>query len=104
MSTVRFGLVGYGAWGGHHARAIASVPAASLVAIAAHSPESCARAAADHPTARVYPDYRKMLVQEGLDVVDVVLPSHLHHGVAADVLKSGRHLLLEKPMALSLAD
>src|SRR5205085_7236913 len=33
-----------------------------------------------------------------------VLPSHLHHPVATDVLKSGRHLLLEKPMALTLAE
>jgi myo-inositol 2-dehydrogenase/D-chiro-inositol 1-dehydrogenase len=102
--SVRFGLIGYGAWGSHHARAITSVPAASLVAIAAHSEASCEKARADHPQARVYPDYRKMLVQEGLDVVDVVLPSHLHHEAAADVLKSGRHLLLEKPMALTLAE
>ncbi|MBN9121813.1 MAG: Gfo/Idh/MocA family oxidoreductase [Planctomycetes bacterium] len=103
MPGVRFGLVGYGAWGGHHARAIASVPGAELVAIAAHSEVSCARAGADHPGARVYADHRAMLAQERLDVADVVLPSHLHHAVAKDVLLSGRHLLLEKPMALSLA-
>lgn len=100
--TARFGLIGYGAWGGHHARAIASVPGARLVAVAAHSPASCAKAAADHPTARVYADAADMLAGEDLDVVDVVLPSHLHHRTARDVLHSGRHLLLEKPMCLSL--
>ena len=104
MPGVRFGLIGYGAWGSHHARAIASVPAAELVAVAAHSEASCAKARADHPQARVYADYREMLAREELDVVDVVLPSHLHHAVAQDVLQSGRHLLLEKPMALSIAD
>jgi myo-inositol 2-dehydrogenase/D-chiro-inositol 1-dehydrogenase len=102
MPGVRFGLVGYGAWGGHHARAIASVPGAELVAVAAHSEASCAKARADHPHARVHADYREMLAREELDVVDVVLPSHLHHAVARDVLLSGRHLLLEKPMALNL--
>src|SRR4051794_38238117 len=102
MCAVRFGLIGYGAWGSHHARAVAAVPAAELAAVAAHSAESCAKAKADHPSARVYADYRELLAKEELDVVDVVLPSHLHHAVAADVLKSGRHLLLEKPMALSL--
>lgn len=104
LSNIRFGLIGYGAWGGHHARAITSVPGAELVAIAAHLEASCQRARADHPRAHIHPDYRAMLDQEQLDVVDVVLPSHLHHAVAADVIRSGRHLLLEKPMALTLEE
>src|SRR5262245_36221545 len=102
MLAVRFGLIGYGAWGVHHARAVATVPGAELVAVAAHSEGSCAKARADHPQARVYADYREMLAREELDVVDVVIPSHLHHPVARDVVLSGRHLFLEKPMALSL--
>jgi myo-inositol 2-dehydrogenase/D-chiro-inositol 1-dehydrogenase len=103
MTVARFGLIGYGAWGSHHARAIASVPGAQLVAVATRSQASCARATADHPGARVYADACDMLASEELDVVDVVLPSHLHHQAAKDVLLSGRHLLLEKPMCLELA-
>jgi myo-inositol 2-dehydrogenase/D-chiro-inositol 1-dehydrogenase len=103
MSALRFGLVGYGAWGSHHARAIRSVPGLELVAIAANSEASCGRANSEHPGARVYADHREMLARETLDVVDVVLPSHLHFAVSRDVLESGRHLLLEKPMTLSLA-
>src|SRR5437763_8541140 len=103
MQPVRFGLIGYGAWGRHHARAIASVPGCELAAVAAHSEASCAAARADHPAARVHADYRELLAREDLDVVDVVLPSDLHYPVAKDVLLAGRHLLLEKPMALTLA-
>jgi myo-inositol 2-dehydrogenase / D-chiro-inositol 1-dehydrogenase len=102
MSIVRFGLIGYGAWGSHHARAITSIERAELVTIAAHSEPSCSRARADHPSARVHADYRAMLSGDEIDVVDVVLPSHLHFSVAKDVLQLGRHLLLEKPMALGL--
>lgn len=102
MQHVRCGLIGYGAWGQHHARAIQSCADARLVAIAARSDESVARARRDHPQARVYSDYRQMLAAEGLDLCDVVLPSDLHFEVASAVLESGRHLLLEKPMALSL--
>jgi myo-inositol 2-dehydrogenase/D-chiro-inositol 1-dehydrogenase len=102
MRTIRFGLIGYGAWGSHHARAITEVPGAELVAVAAHSDTSCDRARTDHPRAVVYPDYRDLLAREQLDVVDVVLPSDVHYTVARDVLASGRHLLLEKPMALRL--
>jgi myo-inositol 2-dehydrogenase/D-chiro-inositol 1-dehydrogenase len=104
MSFVRFGLVGYGAWGRHHAQAIAAVPAAKLIAVAANAGASCARAQADHPQAHVYADYRELLAHEDLDIVDVVLPSDLHFSVGRDVLAAGRHLLLEKPMALAVAD
>ena len=104
MTKVRLGLIGYGAWGSHHARAIGAARDAELVAIAGHSLESCGRAAAEHPECRVYDDYRRLLQEQRLDAVDVVLPSDLHYEVAADVLRSGRHLLLEKPMTLCIDD
>jgi myo-inositol 2-dehydrogenase/D-chiro-inositol 1-dehydrogenase len=104
VDRIRFGLIGYGAWGSHHARAIAAEAGAELAAIAARSEATRRQAAADHPQARVYADYREMLAHEALDAVDVVLPSHLHAEAARAVLESGRHLLLEKPMALTLAD
>jgi myo-inositol 2-dehydrogenase/D-chiro-inositol 1-dehydrogenase len=103
MRPVRFGLIGYGAWGAHHARAIAATAGAELAAVAARSDQSQARARADHPAARVVADYRDLLALPGLDVVDVVLPTDLHYEVGRAVLESGRHLLLEKPMALEVA-
>ena len=104
MSEIRFGLIGYGAWGSHHARAINLVPDASLVAVAARSEASQERARAEQPSAKVHADYREMLAREDLDAVSVVLPSDLHFEVGSAVLESGRHLLLEKPMALSVED
>jgi myo-inositol 2-dehydrogenase/D-chiro-inositol 1-dehydrogenase len=103
MPAVRVGLIGYGAWGRHHARAIASVPEAVLTAICARSPEAAAAAHADHPRATIYADYRELLDREDFELCDVVLPSDLHYDVSRAVLESGRHLLLEKPMALDLS-
>lgn len=100
-SPLRFGLIGYGAWGSHHARAINSVQGATLTAVCSRSEQSREQAQTDHPQTRVYADYRKMLAREQLDAVSVVLPSDLHYEVAKAVLESGRHLLLEKPMALN---
>ena len=102
MADVRCGLIGYGAWGQHHARAIRAAEGAVLAAVCARSQESQANARADHPDARIYADHREMLAKEELDLCDVVLPSDLHFPVATDVLESGRHLLLEKPMALTV--
>jgi myo-inositol 2-dehydrogenase/D-chiro-inositol 1-dehydrogenase len=102
MKIIRFGLIGYGAWGTHHARAIASHPEACLAAIATRS-ESSQRAAQEaHPTAAIHADYRQMLLTEALDVVAVVLPTDLHFEAAAAVLERGCHLLLEKPMCPTL--
>jgi myo-inositol 2-dehydrogenase/D-chiro-inositol 1-dehydrogenase len=99
---LRCGLIGYGAWGAHHARVIAANPEASLVAIAARSEATRERARQDHPDSQVRGDYRDLLACD-LDCVAVVLPSHLHFEASHAVLQSGRHLLLEKPMCLSLA-
>ena len=101
---VRFGLIGFGAWGKHHADAIRKTAGAQLVAIAARSEESTAAAREAYPQAMAYTDYRQMLERDDLDVIDIVLPSHLHHEVASAALTSGRHVLLEKPMCLSVAD
>lgn len=101
-SPIRCGLIGYGAWGAHHARALAQARGAVLTAVCARSEASRSKAAEEHPEARVYADYREMLAREELDLVDVVLPSDLHYEVGRAVLEAGRHLLLEKPMTLSV--
>jgi myo-inositol 2-dehydrogenase/D-chiro-inositol 1-dehydrogenase len=103
MPPVRFGLIGYGAWGSHHAQAIALHPRAQLCAIAARTPATLDRAKTDFPTANGYTDYRQMLQREKLDAVVIVLPTDLHLEAASAVLESGCHLLLEKPMALTAA-
>ena len=104
MSDIRFGLIGYGAWGRHHAAAIAKTPGARLVAIAAKTEASQAAARADYPDAAVHGDFHELATRNDLDVIDVVLPSHLHYEAASAALNNDKHLLLEKPMTLSLTD
>jgi myo-inositol 2-dehydrogenase/D-chiro-inositol 1-dehydrogenase len=104
VNEVRFGLIGYGAWGSHHAAAIAQTPGARLVAIAARSEASKSAAAAAHSDAALHSDYRELVARKDLDVVDIVLPSDLHFDAAYAALEAGKHLLLEKPMALTVAD
>ena len=103
-APVRFALIGYGAWGRHHARAVSETPGAELAAICCRSDEARSHAAAAHPNVPLYDDYRALVADAKFDVGDVVLPSHLHHEVGRAVLESGRHLLLEKPMALTDRD
>ena len=104
MEDLRFGLVGFGAWGRCHAEAIAKTRGARLVAIAEQSDQTQAAARQTYPEAQVVGDYRELVGRDDLDVIDIVLPSHVHHEVASAVLASGKHLLLEKPMCLSVED
>jgi myo-inositol 2-dehydrogenase/D-chiro-inositol 1-dehydrogenase len=101
--TVRFGLIGYGLWGRHHARAIAQAPGATLAAIACRTPETAAAARTDWPDAVVELDYRALLVQTDIDAVDIVVPNDLHEEIGAAALEAGKDVLLEKPLAPTLA-
>ena len=60
-TPVRFGLVGFGAWGQHHANAITVTDGAELVAIAARSDASVEAASKTYPAADVYSDFREPL-------------------------------------------
>ena len=53
---------------------------------------------------RVYPDLDELLADDRIDLVDICLPSHLHARAAIRVMKAGKAVLVEKPMALSNAD
>jgi myo-inositol 2-dehydrogenase/D-chiro-inositol 1-dehydrogenase len=102
-NKIRFGLIGFGAWGRHHARAIAECPSADLTAISTRSLANQTEARKRHPASQIFDDYHQMLSLPDIEVVDIVLPTDLHFAVAADSLQAGKHLLLEKPMALTLA-
>lgn len=102
-SPVGFGVIGYGAWGSHHARAAAECPDTRLIAIAARSTAAQAAVREKHPQTPVVADYQELLKNPAVEVVSVVLPNDLHHQVGCDVLAAGKHLLLEKPMSLSVA-
>lgn len=101
--TLRFGLVGAGRWGAHHAAAIRQTPGAELAAVTVSSPESAGRVAAELGVP-AFADWREMLARAdlALDVVDIVTPNALHAAIALAALEAGRHVLVEKPMAITL--
>ena len=100
--TVRFGLVGYGLWGRHHARAIAHAPGATLTAIACRTEATAAAARQDFPSVPVHLDYREFLARTDVDAVDVVVPNDLHAEIGVAALEAGKDVLLEKPLAPTL--
>ncbi len=99
--SVRLAVIGVGHLGRHHARLAATVPRASLVAVV-DVVEDRAREAARATGALALTDYRALFGR--VDAVVVAVPTVDHLRVAREFLDRGVHVLVEKPMAASLAD
>lgn len=105
--AMRFGLIGYGLWGKHHAEAIVNAPGAELAAIACASERTAAEARTAFPNLPVVVGYQALLAQKsqfGLAAVDIVVPNYLHAEIGIAALDAGLDVLLEKPMAPSVAE
>lgn len=101
---VRIGFIGAGGIARHHMRSLAAISEAKVVAFAEPSPASMARMVEAYPdTAQlpVYEDYRQMLKEVDLDAVEIHSPHTLHYAQGMDVLRAGKHLLMEKPLVCS---
>ena len=101
---VRFALAGFGAWGKLHAKSIHENPEARLVAITAPTEATRHEAAAAYPEAQIFSDAAEMIAKAEFDIIDIATPSHTHREIALSAMKAGRHVLLEKPMAITLDD
>lgn len=101
---MKVGIVGFGGWGSIHARAVSHLQDHELVAIACRTGETAERAWEEYPEVTVYTEYEKLLREPAVEAVHVVVPSYLHLEVALAALEAGKHVILEKPMALSLTE
>ena len=104
MPPVRFALAGFGAWGKFHAQSIAGNPDATLVAISAPSEASREEARKLYPEAQIFADSLEMIAKADFDIIDIATPSHTHREIALAAMQKGKHVLLEKPMAITLED
>lgn len=102
MSKLRVGIVGSGFGGAVHAPAFALHPRFEVVAIA--SPVNAERVARERKIPRAFRSAEEMLAGAELDVVSVASPPFDHHRSAIAALAAGKHVLCEKPLALTVAE
>ncbi len=112
MDTIGIGLIGTGFMGKSHAmayRAMPSVfsppPAVPVLEMLADATEELARQGAESlGFARWTADWRALVTDARVDVVDITAPNHLHKEMALAAAAAGKHIYCEKPLALTAAD
>ena len=103
----RFAMCGAGWIARMHARSIAAVPGAELVAVHNHRRPSLEEFTADHPAPVATTDWDEFLAAVsggGADVAVVATPNALHAPQSIALMRAGAHVLVEKPMAVSVQE
>jgi len=101
---VRVAIVGAGAWGINHVRAMSRTAGAELVLVCDASPQARARARALAPAARLGADVAEAIAATDVDAIVLATPAKDHAEQARQALNAGKHVLVEKPLALDVAD
>lgn len=100
---MKFGILGCGMIANIHADAIKNIENATLVGVADNYFEFAEKFAVKHGV-KAYANYQEMLADEDIDVVCICTPSCFHSSNAIEAMSAGKHVVLEKPMALSTKD
>jgi predicted dehydrogenase len=101
MNKIKCAVVGTGYLGKFHAEKYASLPDCELVAVVDIN-EAAAKAVAEKHGAKALTDYQSLLGQ--VDAVSIVVPTTLHHVVSKDFLMHGTHVLVEKPITVTVEE
>lgn len=99
---VGFGVIGCGGIAAGHLPAQRDVAGARTVAVCDINEEAARAVAAEYGVEKVFTDWREVIEDDAVDAVAVLLPHHLHRDVTVAAAEAGKHVLCEKPMAVSL--
>lgn len=105
MDKLRVGIIGTGRISDLHAIEYLNNPRAQIVAVSDIVPENAARRGRAWGVAesRIFTNYHDLLAVKEVDLVDILLPHHLHYQATLDAAAAGKHISLQKPMALTVA-
>src|SRR6266540_3001861 len=105
MSKTKVALLGAGFIADIHVESYHRfVPDAEIVAVFARKVDRAEAFAKKHHIARCFSDLDQAIAESGCDVVDVCLPNFLHHRAVLSAARSGKHVIIEKPLALNLEE
>ncbi len=98
---LKVGVIGAGYIGLVHVETLMRMPGISVVGLAGTNEARLAPVAASHPGLLVTTDYRKLLKDPDIAAIHNCTPNNVHFAINRAVLKAGKHLLSEKPLAVT---
>ena len=105
MRRLRWGLIGCGDIARRRvAPALRDLPNCELVAVSRARADLAESFAAEFGARRWHADWRRLVADEEVEAVYVATPVHLHAEQAAAAARAGKHVLCEKPLAMSVAE
>jgi predicted dehydrogenase len=104
MSLTNIGVIGCGYWGPNLLRNFAENESAQLRWICDLDEQRLASMSRRYPMAQTTTDYRAVINDENVDAVAVVTPVATHYKIAKELLRAGKHVLLEKPLAATVRE
>jgi UDP-N-acetyl-2-amino-2-deoxyglucuronate dehydrogenase len=103
MSKIKFAIVGCGHIAKKHAEAIKNAEGAELIAVCDTIPENMEFYTSEYG-AKPYINYDEMILNPEIDVINICTPSGSHAPLTVKAANAGKHIVVEKPIALSLKD
>lgn len=104
MEKIGFGVIGAGIFGEMHALTFSRAPQSKLVAVCDLDKKRADEIAKKYGASTVYTDYRQLLENPEVKAVSVATPDFAHREIAVACAQAGKHLLVEKPLATTVAD
>lgn len=99
-----FGIIGAGTWGETHAKAYLGVPDATVVGVADLDGDRARDLAQKYNVSFSTDDYTELLARTDVDAVSIATPDFAHKPLCIAAAKAGKHILVEKPLATTVAD
>lgn len=103
-TCVRLGLVGLGYWGPNLLRAGQTATGTEVVAACDPDGATRSRIQATNPNVNIVGDLDALLANPGVEAVVIATPAGTHLDLTRQAIRAGRHVLVEKPLAMSAAD
>ncbi len=96
---IGIGVIGYGYWGPNLVRNFIETPGCRVVTVSDLRPERLALVQQRYPGIRITADFHDLISDPVIDAIAIATPVHTHFDLALDALRSGKHVLVEKPLA-----
>ncbi|RUS47824.1 Gfo/Idh/MocA family protein [Cohnella sp. AR92] len=103
-NTVRIGVIGTGSISQAHLDSYSNHPDVQLVAVADKNAERAAETARKYNALRSYSDFGELLADPEIDAVSICTWNNTHAAIAMDAIRAGKHVLVEKPLSLTVEE